>query len=145
MADPTRRGVLGAFALTVPAGPLAASLAPANDAPPHPDAALFALELEVAEADAELERVSAEHEAAGRELDGLRDPRTPAAVARVHGALDRMGRTPARTPRGALVKARALRHAAENGSTGHEEGIARSLCDDLSGCTCSPGGSEPGR
>ena len=129
---PTRRGMLGRLAVAAPMAGVAAGTADAAHAGPHPDAELLELARVIAEADAENDRIADRHEDAGDfDFPAWEHPTIQANVARIHASIDRMGRVPARTSRGALVKAATVRDELVNGETGYGDAVAISLVEDL--------------
>jgi hypothetical protein len=96
----------------------------------EPDAALLALGRRIVAADAKADRRWRELEDEGV-IGSPDEPVIRAAVAEIHACIEEIGRLPARTPAGLLVKARIMRDEVLNGSTMCADGVAESLVADL--------------
>jgi hypothetical protein len=113
------------------AGGVPVPVAPAvAAAPPGSDAALLALGCRLAAADDRSHRRWCALEDEG-EIGSRDEPVIRAAVAEIHACIGEVGRLPARTPAGLLVKARIVRDEVTMGSTMCADEVARTLVADL--------------
>jgi hypothetical protein len=130
----SRRALLASAALVAPASLLPAIAAAAGKDPtpalPEPDAELLALARRIAAANARSDRRWRELEDEGV-IGSPDEPVIRAAVAEIHACIEEIGRLPARSPAGLLVKARIMRDEVLNGSTMCADGVAESLVEDL--------------